>query len=95
MKKSEIKPPNELAQALGAFKGAFRTVGVFSAIINMLMLVPSLYMLQVYDRVITSRSVETLVMLIIIKSDVVCVERINSLASCLARILDLPLVFHC
>ncbi|MBC7415110.1 MAG: type I secretion system permease/ATPase, partial [Herminiimonas sp.] len=41
----------------------FRTVGVFSAIINLLMLVPSLYMLQVYDRVLPSRNDITLLML--------------------------------
>jgi len=38
-------------------------VGVFSAIINLLMLVPSLYMLQVYDRVLASRNEMTLLML--------------------------------
>ena len=59
-------PNNEVAQALGDFKGAFRTVGVFSAIINLMLLVPSLYMLQVYDRVLASGSVPTLVALIII-----------------------------
>ncbi|WP_292938421.1 hypothetical protein [Noviherbaspirillum sp.] len=36
-------PKNEIAQALVSFKSAFRTVGIFSAIINLLMLVPSLY----------------------------------------------------
>lgn len=36
---------------------------VFSAFINVLMLTPSLYMLQLYGRVVTARSVETLVML--------------------------------
>ena len=56
---------NEIALALNEFRGAFRTVGVFSAIINMMMLVPSLYMLQVYDRVLTSRNETTLLMLTI------------------------------
>jgi ATP-binding cassette subfamily C exporter for protease/lipase len=46
-----------------AFKRTFITVGVFSAIINLLMLVPSLYMLQVYDRVLASRNEITLLML--------------------------------
>lgn len=59
-------PQNELAQALLHFKGAFRTVGVFSAIINILMLVPSIYMLQVYDRVLQSRNEITLLMLTLI-----------------------------
>ncbi len=48
-------PEGELAQAINSFKSAFKTVAVFSAIINLLMLVPSLYMLQVYDRVLSSR----------------------------------------
>jgi ATP-binding cassette, subfamily C, bacterial exporter for protease/lipase len=56
-------PKNEIAQALLSFKGAFRTVGVFSAIINLLMLTPSIYMLQVYDRVLPSRNEFTLLML--------------------------------
>ena len=56
-------PKNEIAQTLISFKGAFRTVGVFSAIINVIMLMPALYMLQVYDRVLASRNETTLVML--------------------------------
>lgn len=56
-------PQNEITQILISFKGAFRTVGVFSAIINVLMLVPALYMLQVYDRVLSSRNETTLLML--------------------------------
>jgi ATP-binding cassette, subfamily C, bacterial exporter for protease/lipase len=56
-------PKNEIAAALSDFKGAFRTVGIFSAIINMMLLVPSLYMLQVYDRVLASQNVTTLLML--------------------------------
>jgi ATP-binding cassette, subfamily C, bacterial exporter for protease/lipase len=56
-------PPNEITQALQEFKGAFRTVGIFSAIINLMLLVPSLYMLQVYDRVLSSRNETTLLML--------------------------------
>ena len=63
MKPTTKLPKNEITEALIGFKSAFRTVGVFSAIINMLMLVPSLYMLQVYDRVLGSRSEITLLML--------------------------------
>jgi ATP-binding cassette subfamily C exporter for protease/lipase len=54
---------NELAQAFAACAGAFRTVGIFSAIINLMLLVPALYMLQVYDRVLASHNVTTLLML--------------------------------
>ena len=56
-------PQNEIALALIEFKGAFRTVGIFSAIINVIMLVPALYMLQVFDRVLSSRNETTLLML--------------------------------
>jgi len=54
---------SELAAALWALRRVFLTVGGFSLVINLLMLVPSLYMLQVYDRVLTSRSESTLLML--------------------------------
>jgi ATP-binding cassette subfamily C exporter for protease/lipase len=54
---------NEITQALGAFKKTFRTVAVFSMVINLLMLAPSIYMLQVYDRVLASRNEVTLAML--------------------------------
>jgi ATP-binding cassette subfamily C exporter for protease/lipase len=56
-------PTSEINEALAGFKGAFRTVGIFSAIINLMLLVPSLYMLQVYDRVLASRNETTLLML--------------------------------
>jgi ATP-binding cassette subfamily C exporter for protease/lipase len=61
---SKVKlPQNEITDVLASFKGTFRTIGVFSAIINLLMLVPSLYMLQIYDRVLQSRNEMTLLML--------------------------------
>jgi ATP-binding cassette subfamily C protein len=43
--------------------GLFTTVGVFSAVVNVLMLTGSIYMLQIYDRVLSSGSEETLVAL--------------------------------
>jgi len=45
---------------LRKFLPFFVAAGVFSFFMNMLLLTPSLYMLQVYDRVLGSRSVETL-----------------------------------
>ncbi len=54
---------NEIGLALRGFKSTFITVGVFSAITNLLALTPSLYMLQVYDRVLASRNEFTLLML--------------------------------
>jgi ATP-binding cassette subfamily C exporter for protease/lipase len=61
--KKLLKSRNEIEQVLVGFKQTFYTVGAFSAIINLLMLVPSLYMLQVYDRVLQSRNEITLLML--------------------------------
>ncbi len=65
--KSKFKlPQDEVAQVLTGFKDAFRTIGVFSAVINMLMLMPAIYMLQLYDSVLTSRNEMTLLMLTLI-----------------------------
>jgi ATP-binding cassette, subfamily C, bacterial exporter for protease/lipase len=61
-KKSKL-PSNEIVQALLGYRRVFRTIAVFSLLINLLMLVPSLYMLQVYDRVLPSRNGITLLML--------------------------------
>lgn len=58
--------PTELNLALRQVRRGFMAVGVFSLFINVLMLVPAIYMLQVYDRALGSRSVETLVMLTVI-----------------------------
>lgn len=44
----------------------FGGVALFSALVNILYLTGSLYMLQVYDRVLTSRSVQTLIALSLI-----------------------------
>lgn len=48
------------------FRIFFIYAGFFSFIINMLLLTPSIYMLQTYDRVLASRSLETLFMLTLI-----------------------------
>lgn len=53
----------ELKEAILASKKSFLVVGFFSLFVNLLMLVSPLYMLQLYDRVITSRSEGTLYML--------------------------------
>ena len=46
---------------LHQFRSAFIGVGLFSALINLLMLSGSMFMLQVYDRVLPSKSVPTLI----------------------------------
>jgi len=53
----------ELRAARAGSRGLYWFVGLFSVIVNLLMLTGPLYMLQVYDRVLGSRSVETLVAL--------------------------------
>ncbi|WP_420855096.1 type I secretion system permease/ATPase [Salinicola salarius] len=56
----------DLQQAISASRQAFLFILLFSLFINLLMLAPSIYMLQVYDRVITTRSPETLLMLTLV-----------------------------
>jgi ATP-binding cassette subfamily C protein len=56
-------PSSDLAAAFAGFRGAILSVSVISGIINLLALTGSLYMLQVYDRVLSSHSVPTLVSL--------------------------------
>ena len=57
---------SELRDAVKACSGTFWAAALFSLFINLLMLVPPLYMLQIYDRVLASRSESTLVMLTVI-----------------------------
>ena len=56
----------ELRAALANCRAAFLGVAVFSGLINLLALTSSIYMLQLYDRVIPSHSVPTLVGLTIL-----------------------------
>src|SRR5271169_5440568 len=57
---------SELATALGACRRAFVAIALFSGMSNILMLTGALFMLEVYDRVLPSRSVPTLVALLIL-----------------------------
>lgn len=56
----------ELFEAFKAVRAYFIYAGIFSAAVNILMLVPIIYMMQVYDRVISSGSLSTLTMLTLI-----------------------------
>jgi ATP-binding cassette, subfamily C, bacterial PrsD len=58
--------PFEMSATLGRQRIAFVVVGLLSGVVNVLALTGSFYMLQVYDRVLPSRSVQTLVGLTII-----------------------------
>jgi PrtD family type I secretion system ABC transporter len=53
----------EVNAAFRACRSAFVSTGAFSGVVNVLMLTGSIYMLQVYDRVLTSGSVPTLIAL--------------------------------
>lgn len=57
---------SELAATLYVFRREFLVVGIFSMIANVLMLAPALYMLQVFDRVLVSRSELTLLVVSLI-----------------------------
>lgn len=57
---------SELDEALWSMRRIFFIAGVFSFFVNALMLVPSLYMMQVYDRVLNSRNEMTLLMISVI-----------------------------
>lgn len=52
-----------LTATLWSFRREFLIVGAFSMLANVLMLTPTLYMLQVYDRVLASQSELTLLMM--------------------------------
>ncbi|SCB49437.1 ATP-binding cassette, subfamily C [Rhizobium miluonense] len=57
-----IKPPRSFLMAvLSSLKMAFLGIGATSALVNILALTGSFFMLQVYDRVIPARSLPTLV----------------------------------
>ena len=61
--------PSEMQSAIAATRTAFIAVAAASALINLLMLVGPIFMLQVYDRVLPSRSVSTLAGLFLIEAD--------------------------
>jgi PrtD family type I secretion system ABC transporter len=57
---------SELGDALRTCRSAFIGVGIMSCMINLLYLTGSIFMLEVYDRVLPSRSIPTLVGLVIL-----------------------------
>ena len=60
MKIPELFNRDELSRTLWGFRYEFMVAGVFSLVANLLMLTPTIYMLQVYDRVMLSQSMGTL-----------------------------------
>ena len=66
MKIPDIFNRNELTRTLWDFRFEFMVAGLFSMVANLLMLAPTLYMLQVYDRVLVSQNTGTLLVVSII-----------------------------
>ena len=58
--------PGELKDAISKSKRCIWYAAFFSCFVNILMLTPPMYMLQLYDRVVTSRSLSTLFFLTLI-----------------------------
>jgi PrtD family type I secretion system ABC transporter len=71
---------NKLSGALRAARGAFTIAGLFSLFINLSMLIVPLYMMQVYDRVLTSRSVDTLIALTMLAGSLLLVGMLIEIA---------------
>ena len=57
---------SELAEALAACRGAFYGTALISGMSNVLMLTGAMFMLEIYDRVLPSRSMPTLVGLLVL-----------------------------
>ena len=59
-------PQSELSAALATCRSAFISIALFSGMSNVLMLTGAIFMLEVYDRVLPSHSIPTLIALIIL-----------------------------
>lgn len=57
---------SELTRTLWSFRREFAMVGLFSLLTNLLLLVPTIYMLQIFDRVMVSRNQLTLLFMSLI-----------------------------
>ena len=66
MKTPDFFQRSELSAILWSFRREFLVATLFSAIINVLMLTPTLYLLQVYDRVLASGSEMTLLVVTLV-----------------------------
>lgn len=69
----------ELRTALSACRAALVGIGLFGAIINVLMLTGALFMLQIYDRILPSGSVPTLIALAALAGGLFAVQGILEL----------------
>ncbi|MBX9633768.1 MAG: type I secretion system permease/ATPase, partial [Magnetospirillum sp.] len=78
-------PTSPIRQALATCKGAVTATALFSFFGNVLLFVSPLYMLQVYDRVLSSRSSSTLLMLTLIAAFLLAV--LGSIEAVRSRVL--------
>lgn len=69
-----MSPADELKELTAPLRSAFGAVAAFSLAINLLMLAPAVYMLQMYDRVLTSRNETTLLMLTLILAGLLALD---------------------
>lgn len=67
-------PKGELTDTLVTLRRVFYALGAFSFAINLLLLVPAIYMLQTYDRVLTSRNEGTLLVLTLLLVGLLALE---------------------
>src|ERR1039458_8585970 len=63
---SHLPPRSELAAALASCRGAFIGTALISGMSNILTLAGAMFMLEIYDRVLPSRSLPTLVGLVVL-----------------------------
>lgn len=68
-----IEGGSPLRGAFAACRGAFLATGLFSFCVNLLLFVSPLYMLQVYDRVLSSRNETTLLVLTVLAAGLLAV----------------------
>jgi ATP-binding cassette, subfamily C, bacterial exporter for protease/lipase len=79
-------PPSELSLALDTIRPAIVRAALFSMIISLLALAPTVYMLEVYDRVVNSRSGMTLAMLTLMIVGALCRDgNFGKSARCIAE----------
>ncbi len=69
-----------LSKAIAAERGAFLAIGLFSFVMNLSMLIVPIYMMQVYDRVMSSHSKDTLFMLTLLAAVLLLSSAIVDLA---------------
>lgn len=72
-------PGSELGEAMRACRGAFIGVALMSCMVNLLYLTGSVFMLEIYDRVLPSRSISTLVGLTVLAGGLYVVQGILDL----------------